>query len=155
MERARAPRRNHLASASIVIALVLGVAACGDDEDIPASSEGSTTTAEPTDTTGGEDVDETSTSGPAPRTGQADAAVADLAARLDVEPTEVVVVSVEAVTWRDSSLGCPQEGFMYQQVLTEGVRIVLEVDGTTYEYHGGGTGDPIYCTNPQDPYSVG
>src|SRR5690606_1684922 len=110
MERALGPWRTPLASAAILTALALGVAACGDD-DIPASTEGSTTTAEPTDTTGGEDVDETSTSGPVPRTGQTDAAVADLAARLDVEPADVAVVSVEAVTWRDSSLGCPQEGF--------------------------------------------
>jgi hypothetical protein len=64
-------------------------------------------------------------------------------------------VSAEAVTWSDSAVGCPQKGFMYQQVLTEGTRIILEVDGTRYHYHSAGTGDPFRCTTPQEPQSIG
>lgn len=64
-----------------------------------------------------------------------DKVVADLAAVLGVEPEEVKVVSVEEVIWPDTSLGCPEPGKVYAQVLTRGYRIVLEAKGDTYEYH--------------------
>jgi hypothetical protein len=64
-------------------------------------------------------------------------AVADLAQLLGIAPSAITVVSVEEVTWPDASLGCPKPGMMYAQVLTPGSRIVLEVDGKTYEYHTG------------------
>ena len=138
-----------LAAGVLAVSLLAG---CGDDTET-----GSGTSAPPGGTS---TVDDTPSStdpsdGGPPRTGQADVAVADLAARLDVEADDVVVVSVDAVTWRDSSLGCPQRGFQYMQVLTEGVRIVLEVDGTRYSYHGGASGDPFYCATPEAPQSVG
>jgi hypothetical protein len=47
----------------------------------------------------------------------------------------VQVVSVEAVDWSDSSLGCPKAGMMYAQVITPGYKIVLESGGNTYEFH--------------------
>lgn len=49
----------------------------------------------------------------------------------------VQVVSGEAVQWPDSSLGCPQAGRMYAQVITPGYKIVLESGGKTYEFHSG------------------
>ncbi len=64
-------------------------------------------------------------------------AVADLAQLLGIAPPAITVVSVEAVTWPDASLGCPKPGMMYAQVLTPGYRVVLEADGKTYEYHTG------------------
>lgn len=62
-------------------------------------------------------------------------AKADLAKRLGVVALEVGVQSVEAVQWRNSSLGCPEEGKMYLQVITPGYRIVLSAGSETYEYH--------------------
>jgi hypothetical protein len=62
-------------------------------------------------------------------------AVQDLAQRQGVEPGAVRVLSVEAVEWPDASLGCPQPGMMYAQVITPGYRLVLEAGGQTYEYH--------------------
>lgn len=64
-------------------------------------------------------------------------AVAHLAQLLGVSPDAITVVSVEEVTWPDTSLGCPQPGMMYTQVLTPGYRLVLEAGGKTYEYHAG------------------
>lgn len=61
--------------------------------------------------------------------------MADLAARLDIPTDQVTVVSVEFVQWRDSSLGCPQPGMVYAQVITPGYRIVLEAEGILFEYH--------------------
>jgi hypothetical protein len=64
-------------------------------------------------------------------------AVADLAARLGVPASDITIVSVEAVEWRDASLGCPQPGMAYAQVITPGYLIVLEAGGASYEYHAG------------------
>ena len=75
------------------------------------------------------------------------AAVDDLAGRLGIEPDEVTVVDARAVTWPDGSLGCPEPGMMYTQVLVDGTLVVLEAGGRRYEYHGG---DPLFlCENPQ------
>lgn len=59
----------------------------------------------------------------------------DLAGRLNVATDAVKVVRVEAVDWPDASLGCPQPGMMYAQVITPGYRLILEVAGRTYTYH--------------------
>ena len=37
----------------------------------------------------------------------------DLARRLGISVSEISLISVEAVDWSDTSLGCPQEGMMY------------------------------------------
>ncbi len=76
----------------------------------------------------------------------------DLARRLGVDPSEVTVVSVEEVTWRDGSLGCPRPGMMYPQVLTDGSRVVLQAQGgRRYEYHAGGRRSAFLCENPEPP----
>lgn len=72
----------------------------------------------------------------------------DLAKRLDIESVEIQVVQVEEVQWRDSSLGCPQEGEMYLQVITPGFRIVLEAQGQQYEYHTDSGGRFVLCSEP-------
>jgi len=63
-------------------------------------------------------------------------AVEDLAQRLSLSSEETIrLVSVEAVDWPDASLGCPQPGMMYAQVITPGFRVVLEAEGKEYAYH--------------------
>ncbi len=63
------------------------------------------------------------------------AAIQDLSQRLDVPAEQITVVTMERVTWPDTSLGNPQPGQVYAQVLTEGYRVVLEAGGAQYEYH--------------------
>jgi len=77
--------------------------------------------------------------------------IQNLAVRLDAPPGEVVLVREEDVTWRDGSLGCPQEGMMYTQALVEGMLIVLRVEGRDYQYHSGHGRAPFYCENPVSP----
>ena len=79
------------------------------------------------------------------------AAINDLAKRLSVEPAEIAVVSAQEVTWSDGSLGCPEPGMNYAQVLTEGSLIVLESGGRRYEYHSAAGKPPFYCENPKPP----
>ena len=72
-------------------------------------------------------------------------AVADLAKQLGIATESITVRSVEAVEWSDASLGCPEPGMMYAQVITPGYRIVLEANGQSYEYHTG-SGTIVRCT---------
>ncbi len=62
-------------------------------------------------------------------------AIADLAERLGIARSAITVKEVVEAQWRDSSLGCPQPGMMYLQVITPGYQIVLEANGKTYTYH--------------------
>lgn len=80
-------------------------------------------------------------------------AIADLAARLGVSPDEITVVEATEVMWPDASLGCPAPDMMYAQVVTEGILVVLEVDGQTYEYHGR-TPDDLFLCGPDGPLSA-
>jgi hypothetical protein len=59
----------------------------------------------------------------------------DLAQKLNVPIDEIREVSVEAVEWPDTSLGCPQPGMMYAQMITPGFKVVLAAKGQTVEYH--------------------
>ncbi len=64
------------------------------------------------------------------------AVLADLAGQVGTAATgDVTLVSMEATNWSDASLGCPQEGMMYAQVITPGYLMVLEADGQQYTYH--------------------
>jgi hypothetical protein len=69
----------------------------------------------------------------------------DLARRLGLALEVIQLVSVEAVDWLDTSLGCPEPGMMYAQVITPGFRIVLEAKGQTYEYHTDRSGQVVLC----------
>ncbi len=73
-----------------------------------------------------------------------DLAVADLANQLGIAPTAITVREVSEAEWPDASLGCPQPGMMYTQVITYGQQIILEADGRTYEYHAS-RGHVVLC----------
>jgi hypothetical protein len=73
---------------------------------------------------------------------------ADLAARLQVSPESVELLSHDEVTWPDGSLGCPRPVMMYPQVLVDGERLIFEVNGKRFNYHAGGGRDFFYCDNP-------
>lgn len=73
------------------------------------------------------------------------AAINDLAARLEIAPENVQVVSVQAIDWSDTSLGCPQPGMFYAQVITLGYKIVLSAEGKQVEYHADKKGRVVTC----------
>jgi hypothetical protein len=75
----------------------------------------------------------------------------DLAKRLSITVLEINVVEAAEVTWPDSSLGCPQEGMAYAQVLTPGYQILLEYRNNKYEYHSNKDTYVIYCMHPVPP----
>jgi hypothetical protein len=62
-------------------------------------------------------------------------AIRTLAQDLGVAEDRIVVDTIRAVDWRDSSIGCPQPGQAYLQVITPGHRITLRVDGQFHFVH--------------------
>ena len=73
------------------------------------------------------------------------AILTDLAGRLGHQPRDPAVVTAEATTWNDGSLGCPQPGQMYTQALVDGYHVILEIDGERYDYRIGGGDDLRLC----------
>jgi hypothetical protein len=67
-----------------------------------------------------------------------DAAVADLAARLDLIEGTITVISIERVDWPDACLGVSQPDIACAEVITPGYRIFLETNAQKYEYHTDG-----------------
>jgi hypothetical protein len=59
----------------------------------------------------------------------------DLAARLQIGVEAIETRAVHPMNWPDSSLGCPQPGFSYMQMITPGYRIELQADGRRFSYH--------------------
>ena len=71
----------------------------------------------------------------------------DLAERLEISSEEITVVQARAVEWNDGSLGCPQPGLMYFQVITPGFRVVLLAKDQLFDYHTDTNSQFILC-NP-------
>ncbi len=67
-----------------------------------------------------------------------------LADWLGISSEEIEIVEVEEVEWPDASLGCPQPGMVYAQVITPGLRVMMRVKDEVYEYHSGG-GHGVLC----------
>ena len=75
----------------------------------------------------------------------------DLAQRLSMPASDISLVEAKEVVWPDGSLGCPQPGMMYAQVLTSGYLIKLKYDNRDFEYHAGKDRSLTYCENPLPP----
>jgi hypothetical protein len=72
-------------------------------------------------------------------------ATLDLAARLSVDAKDIQLIGVNAVTWPDASLGCPEPGKVYPAVLSPGYQIVLEYAGERHAYHTDRRQGMVYC----------
>ncbi|MGE5532382.1 MAG: hypothetical protein ACM3VW_09725, partial [Bacteroidota bacterium] len=82
-------------------------------------------------------------------------AQSELAQRLGVSPDQVSIERFEARNWRDSSLGCPQAGATYTQVVTPGYYILLRHGADVFEYHSDCSGRVAYCSrNIVSPHEV-
>ena len=77
--------------------------------------------------------------------GAIDASVRDAAARVGVPEAQLRVESAEQREWRDSSLGCPQPGMFYAQVITPGYLVIVAGGGKRLEYHTDTRGRAVMC----------
>lgn len=157
---------------SVLVAGMLALGACAsdgdDDQQVAEPSSASTDGSAPADgssTTQNEGDQPVTTDGPTTAvsggqvvrsypgtayppelTGIIDLAIDDLVRAVPgVDASAVNVVEVAEVTWSDAGLGCPEPGFSYAQVVTDGLRIVLEAGGQTYDYRSGDDAQPRRC----------
>ena len=61
-----------------------------------------------------------------------------------------ILGSSESVQWPDASLGCPQEGQGYAQVITPGYKLVFDLAGTPYEVHSNVDGSQMVICERED-----
>lgn len=73
------------------------------------------------------------------------AVVADAARRFKVAESAVVLAQAEKVTWSDASLGCPEPGRMYAQMLVEGFRITAKTSAGSLVYNADSGGNAVSC----------
>ncbi|WES65128.1 hypothetical protein P0L94_03415 [Microbacter sp. GSS18] len=132
-------RRIQAALGALVLALGLSACAQGATMPDPSATPGSTGRPQPAASAGAVPTGYPVALPAAYR----DALEADLAAR-GIEGT-LVIVSSEAVTWGDGSLGCPEPGMAYTQALEEGMRVIVEVNGVSYDYRFGSRPVPRLC----------
>ncbi len=75
-----------------------------------------------------------------------DKAVEDLAVKLNVDKSQITVESSDEHNWNDASLGCPQKGMFYAQIIIPGFTIGLSHSGSIYSYHAG-SNRVVSCQN--------
>jgi hypothetical protein len=63
------------------------------------------------------------------------ALIAAIAAELGVDVGEVQVLIAEPREWPDASLGCPEPGHAYADVITPGYLVVVQAGGEEFEFH--------------------
>jgi len=80
-------------------------------------------------------------------------AKADLSLRLGVAADRIGVVGVSATEFSDTSLGVPEPGKVYAQVITPGYVITLSVAEQGYAYHGSGD-RVVLATDPRAPLAL-
>jgi len=73
------------------------------------------------------------------------AVVADAAKRFNVAESAVVLTRAEQLTWSDGSLGCPEPGVMYTQMLVAGFRVVAKTSAGELTYHTDSRGNAVSC----------
>lgn len=76
------------------------------------------------------------------------AVVADAARRFNVAESAVVLTRAEQVTWPDGSLGCPQPGQVYTQMLVRGFRVAAKTVEGELTYHTDSHGNVVSCAGP-------
>lgn len=130
--------------ALVAVALAaLALTSCASETTASPEPSASASSRPPFQTTTPGPVTPTGTPTEVP-SGKWDAIVADLAGRgVDATPE---LVSAEAVTFTDGSLGCPTPGQSYTQALVDGMRVVVTADGETYDYRFGEGDAPKLCT---------
>lgn len=62
----------------------------------------------------------------------------DASDRSGMPQEQLQIVRAEAVTWPDASLGCPEPGVMYIQVLTDGFWVEVSAGDQMLDYRGTG-----------------
>lgn len=116
----------------LAAALALVLVACGGPTGGSGGGEESTTSSAPT--TSSTTPGATTASGDGLPESVLSAIRSDAADRSGVSLDRVEVRSVTEETFRDTSLGCPEEGKMYAQVLTPGYQVLVQAGDEQLDY---------------------
>jgi hypothetical protein len=74
-----------------------------------------------------------------------DAALQAAAAQLGTSRDQLQVAQVQPQQFNDASLGCPQAGELYSQIVTPGFVVVITGGGHQLEYHADMRGHTVLC----------
>jgi len=72
-----------------------------------------------------------------------------LAAKLSLPAEQITTITVAAVQWRDSALGCPERGVVARPIVTSGFKVTLRANEREYEVHLAG-GRAVICGSQAD-----
>ena len=144
-----------MVAALIATVMLLGLSAACASESRDDAATG-TPPPTPTSTPTPEPDDSPTPTLPAPASPEPDpipraderleAAHQHLAERFGYDPDDVLVISVERVTWPSTAMGCPMHGQDYEQTAIPGYRIVLGWEDLEYHFHGADDADePFLC----------
>lgn len=100
--------------------------------DAPPTTEASTTSQLPPPSTAPSTVPETGSDVLPP--GVVEAILLDVADLTGVDIEQITVALVEEETFNDASLGCPQPGEVYAQVITPGFEVIVQADNIQLDY---------------------
>ena len=97
---------------------------------------------------------------PTPKATSTAAGEAEITARMRLsvalgitDQETLTVYSTESLDWSDASLGCPEPGYSYAQVITPGYRITFDVEGVHYKVHTNLSGSStVLCNEPATPH---
>ena len=136
---------------ALAAAIALAVAACGDNDDEKRDTE--TATAVPA---AGVGTPARKLDTPAPTANETVPEGIETAARqlladeLSVDEGDFRIDSSEAMAWSDASLGCPNDGMAYAQVITPGYKLDFDLAGTSYPVHTNSDGSHmVICGDGQ------
>lgn len=62
-----------------------------------------------------------------------------------IPEAQIGLFLVSAAQWPDTSMGCPQPGQVYSQVITPGYQILLQAGGKMFVYHTDKTARVVLC----------
>lgn len=121
---------------ALAAAIALALAACGGNGEEMSAAE--TATAVPAAELGAPVPAPTTPAPTANETGLEGiqtAALKLLADDLDADEGDFTLQSSQAVGWSDASLGCPQEGHAYAQVIIPGYKLIFNLASTSHAVH--------------------
>ena len=67
---------------------------------------------------------------------------------MSVDGVSAALARLERVEWSDASLGCPEDGVAYAQVITPGYSLVFDHDGSSYDVHTNNDGSQVVSCGP-------
>jgi len=78
-----------------------------------------------------------------------DLALRTMSEQLGLEEAQLTVMGVEMVDWPDASLGCPEPGAVYAQVMTRGYRFYFRWGDLLYSVHTDDAQRATLCLPPR------